>query len=389
VSPRTAEVVIVGAGVMGASIAFQLARRGAGRVVVLDKGDVASGGSGRSSALVRMHYSFAPEVQLALSSLGMFRAWPELIGYPSHFRKTGFIRLVPEHEVDRLRRNVEMQRALGVNAQVLDRAELQEVAPLWDFSDVSAAAFEPDSGYGDGAGVATDFLTRARESGVEYRPGTRVEGLRVEGGRVRGVAVPDGVIEAPVVVVATGPWCRPLLAATGFDAPIESEFHEVVLLKNPAGVASIGPTGIDSPTETYYRSEAGGLTLIGDFYGKRGVDPDAFPQAASQEGMLRLVERTARRIPVLAEAGFFRGVTGCYDMSPDARPLLGPVPGIDGLHLVAGFSGMGFKISPAVGVVMAELLCDGRATTVDITPFRPGRFQEGQPIRAPYEYASD
>jgi sarcosine oxidase, subunit beta len=389
VSPRTADVVIVGAGVMGASIAFQLVRRGAGRVVVLDKGDVAGGGSGRSSALVRMHYSFAPEVQLARLSLEMFQAWPELLGFPSHFRKTGFIRLVPEHEIDRLRKNVEMQRGLGVNAQVLSRDELQEVAPLWDFSDVSAAAFEPDSGYGDGAGVATDFLARARERGVEYRPGTRVEALRVEAGRVRGVAVPDGVIEAPIVVVATGPWCGPLLTHVGFAAPIESEFHEVVFLKNPTGMDSIGPTGIDSPTETYYRAEAGGLTLIGDFYGRRGVGPDVFPQAASQEGMLRLVERTARRIPALAEAGLFRGVTGCYDMSPDARPLLGPVPGIAGLHLVAGFSGMGFKISPAVGVVMAELLCDGRATTIDITAFRPSRFQEGQPIRAPHEYASD
>lgn len=388
-SPRTADVVVVGAGVMGASIAFQLARRNAGRVVVLDKGDVASGGSGRSSALVRMHYSFAPEVELALRSLEMFRAWPDVVGFPSHFRKTGFIRVVPENEIERLRKNVEMQRTLGVNAQVLTREELREVAPAWDFSDVSAAAYEPDSGYGDGAGVATDFLTRARDLGVLYRPGTRVEALRVDGGRVRGVAVADGVIEAPAVVVATGPWCRPLLTAAGFDAPIESEFHEVVLLKNPPGLESIGPTGIDSPTETYYRAEAGGLTLIGDFYGKRGVDPDNFPQAASQEGMLRLVERTARRIPALAEAGFFRGVTGCYDMSPDARPLLGPVPGVAGLHLVAGFSGMGFKIAPAVGVVIAELLTDGRATTVDITPFRPARFLEGQPIRAPHEYASD
>lgn len=388
-SPRTADIVIVGAGVMGASIAFQLARRRAGRVVVLDKGDVGGGGSGRSSALVRMHYSFGPEVELALRSLEMFRAWPELVGFPSHFRKTGFIRLVPEPEIERLRKNVEMQRALGVNAQVLSREALREVAPAWDFSDVSAAAYEPDSGYGDGAGVATDFLARAREMGVLYRPGTRVEALRVEAGHIRGVAVPDGVIEAPTVVVATGPWCRPLLAAAGFDAPVESEFHEVVFLKNPPGLESIGPTGIDSPTETYYRAEAGGLTLIGDFYGKRGVDPDGFPQVASQEGMLRLVERTARRIPALAEAGFFRGMTGCYDMSPDARPLLGPVPGVVGLHLVAGFSGMGFKISPAVGVVMAELLTEGRATTVDITPFRPGRFLDGQPIRAPYEYASD
>jgi glycine/D-amino acid oxidase-like deaminating enzyme len=118
------------------------------------------------------------------------------------------------------------------------------------------------------------------------------------------------------------------------------------------------------------------------------VDPDAIPVGASQEGMLRLVERAARRIPALAEAGLFRGVAGCYDVSPDARPLLGAVPGVEGLQLVAGFSGMGFKIAPAVGVVMAELLT-GAPTSIDITSFRPSRFLEGKPIRAPYEYTSD
>jgi len=388
VSTRTADIVVIGAGVIGSAIAFQLSRRRAGHVVVVDKGEVASGGSGRSSALVRMHYSHPPEVALAKASYDIFVAWPDIIGLPTHFRKTGFIRLVPEGEIERLRRNVEMHRSHGIDAWVLSRAELREVAPAWDFSDVSAAAYEPDSGYGDGAGVAGDFLMRAREAGVEYRSGTKVEALRVEAGHVRGVVVPDGVIEAPQVVVATGPWCRPLLAAAGFDAPIETEFHEVAFLKNPPGLESIGPAGIDSPTETYFRSETGGLTLIGDFYGKRGVDPDGIAVGASQEGMLRLVERAARRIPALADAGLFRGVAGCYDMSPDARPLMGPVPGVEGLHLVAGFSGMGFKISPAVGVVMAELLT-GAPTSVDISSFRPSRFLEGQPIKATYEYASD
>jgi glycine/D-amino acid oxidase-like deaminating enzyme len=387
-SPATADVVVIGAGVMGASIAFQLSRRKAGCVLLLERNEIASGGSGRSSALVRMHYSHPPEVALAKLSYDMFVAWPELLGLPTQLRRTGFIRLVPEPEIERLRRNVEMQRGLGVDAHVLSRQELQDVAPAWDFSDVSAGAYEPNSGYGDGAGVAGDLLLRAREAGVEYRPGTAVEALLLAGDRVRGVALRDGAVAAPQVVVATGPWCGPLLASAGFDAPIESEFHEVAFVKNPPGLPSIGPAGIDSPTETYYRSETGGLTLIGDFYGRRGVDPDAIPVGASQQGMLDLVERTARRIPALAEAGLFRGVAGCYDMSPDCRPLLGPVPGVEGLHMVAGFSGMGFKIAPAVGVVMAELLT-GEPTSVDITSFRPSRFLEGQPIRAPHEYADD
>jgi glycine/D-amino acid oxidase-like deaminating enzyme len=131
------------------------------------------------------------------------------------------------------------------------------------------------------------------------------------------------------------------------------------------------------------------MTLVGAFRGRRGVDADAFPQAASSESLAEMAEGITRRIPKLGEAGIVRGVTGVYDMTPDARPLLGEVPGVAGLFLVAGFSGMGFKISPAVGRAMSERLLDGRATTVDIDIFRPGRFAEGAPIRAPHEYADD
>ena len=160
---KTADFVILGAGVMGASIAFHLARRGAGRVLVIDKGDVASGGSGRSSALVRMHYSFPTEVDLAVKSLAIFRDWKNYVGRDGHFRQTGFVRIVPEREIPRLEKNVAMQRAHGVDARVVDRAELSEIAPDWEVADVARAAWEPGSGYGDGSGVANDFLERARE----------------------------------------------------------------------------------------------------------------------------------------------------------------------------------------------------------------------------------
>jgi glycine/D-amino acid oxidase-like deaminating enzyme len=128
---------------------------------------------------------------------------------------------------------------------------------------------------------------------------------------------------------------------------------------------------------------------VGGFYGRRPSDPDDFPQSAGGEALAEMASGIARRVPKLADAGLAQGITGVYDMSPDARPLLGELPGIAGLFLAAGFSGMGFKISPAVGIVMAERILDGRATTVDIEPFRPGRFAEGRPIRAQHEYADD
>lgn len=387
--PKTADVVVLGAGVMGASIAFHLARRGAGRVLVLDKGDVASGGSGRSSALVRMHYSFPPEVDLAVKSLAIFRAWKDYVGRDGHFRETGFVRIVPEREIPRLEKNVEMQRSRGVDARVVSREELREIAPAWDVEDVPRAAWEPGSGHGDGAGVAVDFLERAREMGVEYRSQTRVAAFAVEGGRVAGVRTDCGDVAARRVVAATGPWSRPLFSAVGFDLPVEGEYHEVAILKDPPGLRRVGPACIDGVTTTYFRPEVGGLTLVGDFWGKRGVDPDAFPQSPSSESLAGLVARAVGRVPALEDAAIWRGVTGVYDVSPDFRPLIGPVPGVDGLFTVCGFSGMGFKISPAVGLCVAERLLDGRASSVDISAFDPERFARNAPIRAEWEYGDE
>jgi sarcosine oxidase subunit beta len=387
--PRTADIVILGAGVMGASIAFHLTQRHAGKVVVIDKDHVASGGSGRSSALVRMHYSFPAEVELALISLRMFQNWQEIVGVVGDFRKTGFVRIVAPNEMARLKLNVEMQRNLGVKVDLIDRRALQELEPDWVVDDVELAAYEPDAGYGDGAGVAGDFLNLARELGVTYLSRTQATSLIASDGRIRGVVTDCGEIAAPVVISAIGPWTRPLFQQAGYHLPIECELHQVAILITPPDMKGGGCACIDSGTATYFRSDGQDKFLVGDFYGKRGVDPDNFPQRAADESLEEIIERACRRIPKLAAAEVMRGVTGVYDMTPDSRPLLGEIPGIDGLYVCAGFSGMGFKLSPAIGLVMSELVLDGQGKTVDIQAFRPQRFAEGQPIRAEYEYVDD
>ena len=386
---RTADFVIVGAGVMGASIAFHLAQRQAGKVLVLDKGHVGSGGSGRSSALIRMHYSFPAEVQLALVSLRMFEQWDQLVGERTLFQKTGFVRIVHPNEMARLRSNVEMQSGLGVNVRLITQTELRDLEPDWSVDEVEYAAYEPDSGYGDGAGVANDFLARAREAGVGYAARTQVTQFFTEGGRVRGVQTDQGDIEAGNVIAATGPWTRPLFAKVGYDLPIETEYHQVAILKNAPHMRGGGCACIDSGTATYFRPDGPDKFLVGDFYGTRPIDPDNFPQRASDESLEELIERACRRVPKLENAEVMRGVTGVYDMTPDSRPLLGEVPGIDGLYVCAGFSGMGFKISPAIGLVMSELLLDGASKTVDISAFGSDRFVESRPIKAEFEYVDD
>jgi sarcosine oxidase subunit beta len=386
--PKTADIIVVGAGVMGASIAFHLARRNAGRIVVVDKEHAGSGGSGRSSALVRMHYSFPPEVHLALISLKIFQHWREITGEPGEFRKTGFVRIVHTGETEALKQNVAMQKALGANVELIDHLQLKELEPDWQVGEVELAAYEPDSGYGDGNVVANDFLSHARDSGTTYLSKTRVIDFLIERGQIRGVQTDQGEIHAPIVVAATGPWTLQLFQGTGFSPAIETELHQVAILKN-APTMKTGAACIDSVTATYFRSDASDKFLVGDFYGKRPIDPDNFPQRPGETDLEEIIDRAAKRVPKLENAEVMRGITGVYDMTPDSRPLLGPVPGVEGLYLCAGFSGMGFKISPAVGLVMAEQILDGEAKSVDITSFRPERFEKGKSIKAEFEYKND
>jgi len=432
----SADVIVVGAGVAGASTASHLSQLGVGDVLVVDRGTVGSGMSSRSSAMIRMHYTFRPEVELAVRSDRMFAAWTGLTGRPAFARRTGFARLVLPGEEDALRANVAMLRDCGARAEVLAAGNFAALAPGLRTDDLTEVAWEPDGGYGDGALVAGDLLAAARERGVRYRPHTPVRALLRDGDRVTGIETADGPEYAGVVVAAAGVWSPALLASIGVDLPIETEFHQVAVLSHAPGRGT--PVAcIDSTTQTYFRPEAGGtMTLVGSFTGPRGVDPDrvappenppaphettpprparaaADPSQADRgafcpaggaksttmmgagagggaDGLAALVGAAAQRVPALADAGIVRGVTGVYDMTPDGRPMLGELPGLSGLVLAAGFSGTGFKISPAVGEAVAALVT-GRpvAGSVDIAPFRPGRFAEGKPVTPPHPYSDD
>jgi glycine/D-amino acid oxidase-like deaminating enzyme len=342
-----------------------------------------------------MHYTFGPEVELAVRSDAMFEAWPDLTGRPGCVRRTGFVRIVSPGEEAALRANVAMQRALGARAEVIDAARLKEVAPGLRADDVECAAWEPNGGYGDGAVVAGDLLAAARARGVRYRPHSPVASLVTDGSRVIGVELAGsgsgtgGDREyAGTVVLAAGVWAPPLLRTAGVVLPIETELHRVAVLAHGTGQGT--PVAcIDSTTQTYFRPEAGGsMTLVGAFAGQRGADPDAMA-AAADEDLAPLVQAASRRVTALEDAGIVRGVTGVYDMSPDARPLLGRLPGLDGLIVAAGFSGMGFKIAPAVGEGIAGLIAGAPANGVDLAPFRPDRLSDGRPIEPPNPYSDD
>lgn len=387
------DVLVVGAGVIGSAVAFHAAARGLGDIQVVDRSAVGSGMSCRSSALVRSHYSFLPEFHLSVRAREMFDAWPELVGQPSVIRQTGWVKIVQPGDVPNLKKNVEIQRGLGSQVELVSGDELAKVAPGLRTDDVELAAYEERGGFGDGAAVAGDLLAAARRRGVRFRSATPVLGLVRRGDAIIGVETADGPISADVVVLATGVWTRPLLHDVGIEVPIELEHASVAVLRHARG-DGVPVACSDRTSGVYFRPDSDGHgSLVGAQHhtrsGPDGIDPDTIPASAEPEDLVVVVEAASRRVPRLAEAGVARGTTGIYDMTPDLRPLLGALPGIDGLVLAAGFSGTGFKISPAVGESVAALI-EGRPNgAVDIGAFRPSRFEEGEPIRPRFPYASE
>ena len=381
---QSADAIVIGAGVMGTSTAFQLVQRGLKRVVVLEKSTVAAGSSGKSSALVRMHYTFLPEARLALASLPWFQEWAERVGGRCGFTRTGFVRLVAPEKSALLRQNVARLQAIGVNTQLLSGADLRALDAYVSTQDVEVAAYEPESGYADGYATAQAFMAAAQRGGATLQQGVTVTDIVVQGDRVQGVRTSHGSLAAPLVIATAGPWSGPLLARLGVALPLMPSRHQIMLLERPAQV----PTHCTyiAPDSLYFRSDAAGLSLVGCGSGEDGVDPDAYRDSVDDDVKALGASLLSQRYPAMAQAGMRRGYAGCYTMTPDGKMIVDHAPGIAGLYIGVGFSGTGFKISPAIGIALAELATQGHASSVDITPFRATRFAEGRMLRARLEY---
>jgi sarcosine oxidase subunit beta len=386
--PRTAEAVIIGAGVMGASLAFHLTQAGMKDIMVLDKKGLCGGMTARSGALVRMHYTNEPEARMAFASLRYFQEWQALVGGDCGFTRTGFIMTVTPANADRLRKNVAMLQAIGIDTAVITAQELRELQPFCQVDDLVLAAYEPESGYADPRATTVAFMHQAQRRGASLCEGVMVTGIRTSGGRVAGVETTHGPIDTAIVVVMAGPWSDRILATAGVTFPLTRQRTQLGFYRRPPELSMGHMVFIDGALGAYFRPHAEGLTLIGGGQAKQEhpLDPDAFNEANDPDFIPAARAKAARRIPALGRAEFAHGHAGVYDVSPDTRAILDRAPGVEGLYMAAGFSGTGFKISPAVGACMAELITHGRATLVDITPFRFSRFQEQQPIQGRYEY---
>lgn len=389
----TGDVIIVGAGVVGCSLAFHLARAGA-RVRVLDKGaEVCAGMSARSGALLRMHYTFAPEAELAWKSLPYFADWEEMVGRDREARGCGFVRsgfaiVVGGTNVDRLRANVAMLRATGVDTYLVEPAELRKLEPALNVDDVALAAYEPQSGYADPVATTRSMAEAAQRRGAKFVFEAPVASIDTAGGRVRGVVDTSGKRhQADAVCIAAGPWTDRLLAPLGAAIGIRGERAQIAFFKRAKPLRHCGC--IDTISGSYFRPHGGDLTLIGlgDIKAEYEPDPDGFREDNDADFVAEVAERLAHRVPAMSGAGYERGHAGIYDVSPDSRAVMGPIPGIAGLYVAAGFSGTGFKTAPAVGAAMAEVILEGRARIVDIAPFGFERLRQRRLIRGEHEYA--
>jgi sarcosine oxidase subunit beta len=381
----TADVLIIGAGVHGASLAFHLAQRGL-NPIILERSFLAAGATGRSSGLVRMHYDLEPESRLAWASFRYFRNWVEMVGGECGFTRTGFIQLVGPEYVDALRANVAMHQRIGIPSLLIGVDDVRRLAPYLYTQDFEVAAFEPESGYADPTSTAKAFLEAAKRNGARLVQDCQVSGIKIRTGRVEGVDSSKGEFFAPIVINAAGARAAQVGRMAGLDLPVDTWRHDTLFIRRPKEIGPSHLTVIDDINNMYFRPETGGLTLVGLEDGNPlGESPEGDTDYAKPGFVERAVERICQRIPAM-ENGSFHSAQGGYDgITPDQRAILGPA-GPEGFYLCCGFSGTGFKISPAVGACMAELILDGHASTVDITPFHLGRFSEGELLSGEHAY---
>lgn len=383
----SADVVVVGAGIMGASIAFQLARRSDRKVAVVDARPPVGGMSGRTFGQIRQHYSNALMVRMAIRGFEVLNDWGAQVGVgdPGYVR-LGYLLLVVQAQVEACKRNVDLGRRLGVDTRFASPDEIAALEPALVTDDLAGGAYEPNGGYIDVTRMVLSWLGAAQANGATLHTGFAVEAITTKGGKVAGVETARGRIDAPVVVAAAGAWTTDLLAPLGIDLPIARRRLDMAFLKQPPGKPQIRTCITDGNSNVVMRPDMGPYLLAVAYPDEMPeVTDPAAPAPAIDEAShrARLDKALTERLPDVAGAEIVRTVSGAYDITPDFHPLLGWADGLDGLYLAAGFSGHGLKLSPAVGECVAAAVT-GAEAPFDIAPLRPSRFAEGQPMYLAY-----
>lgn len=384
-SNPTADAIIIGAGVHGASLAFHLALRGL-KPLVIERRFLASEASGYSSGLVRMHYDLELESRLAWDSFQYFRSWSEIVGGECGFTRTGFLQFAQCEHTDNLRHNVAMQQRLGIPSLLITCDDVKRLAPAFFVDDFEYAAYEPESGYADPTSTTRTLMDAARQRGARLIQECPVTGIRIDSNQVTGVNTAHDRFDSPIVVNATGAWAARVVSMAGVDLPVKTWRHETMFVRRPQDFGPAHPAVIDDINDMYFRPETGKLTLVGLEDGNtRGEAPEKNTGKARPGFVERAIERLTRRVPALENGSLHSTLAGFDGVTPDGHPVIGPM-GPAGFYLDCGFSGTGFKIAPAVGAELADWIVDGKPGSIDITAFSPGRFSTGNLIISQYSY---
>ncbi len=376
--PRTADVVVIGGGVMGASTAYHLARKGVSRVVLVEReAFFGQGSTGRCAGGVR--YQFATEVNIRLSqaSLPMLERFQEETGVDAGYRPIGYLFfLTREEDVERFRQAVALQHRLGVATEWLSGDEVRRRLPFMRLDDVLAGTFHAKDGLADPHSVVQGYVQAARRLGVLPLTETEVTGIQVQGGRVRAVETNRGVIQTPVVVNAAGPWAGRIGRMVGLDIPITPLRRQWLTTTPLPDLPEDFPFVIDFAQALYFHPEGRGvLTGMSNPHEKPGFFLNVDP-----EWEMVHMEAAMQRLPMLEQAGVVARVAGLYEVTPDAHPIIGPTE-VQGFYVCAGFSGHGFMHGPVGGLLTAEYIVDVQAHTVDVSMLDLARFREGRLIR--------
>jgi sarcosine oxidase subunit beta len=386
---QSCDILIVGGGVIGTSIAHALARRRAGRIVLLEKAYLGAGSSGKSGAIIRQHYSNRLTASMAQKSLRVFEHFPDAVGGPPVFTHTGMVLVVNQRDRGGLDANVAMQRELGIDVRLVSAHELADIDPNAHLAEDELAAFEAEAGYVEAVQVVASFAEAAMREGADVRQGVEVKGLVSEGGRIAGVDTNEGRYTCGTVVLATGPWAARLVKEAGVRLPVQASRTQVALLRRPTDMRRRGPVYGDFVQGLYFKPTHGEMLHAGSIAGEEiqnPVDPDDYNEAADGDWLPQVRQRLSRRYPAMHRSYGRGGYGALYAITPDWHPILDRLPGIQGAYCAVGFSGHGFKMSPIVGQLMAELILDGQTAALDIQPLRLARFEEEDPVKTPYAY---
>jgi sarcosine oxidase subunit beta len=384
------DVVVVGAGVVGLSTAFQLAQRAAGRVTVVERRHVGAQASGKSGAVIRTHYSNEPETRLAIEGLRYFTNWADLVGGSCGFARTGAFILASEDSRGSLVSNVAMQRALGVDVEIITPEVAHELDPSMNLDDGAVVAFEHDAGVADSMATCDALATAASNLGVDIQTDTTVEAILSKAGRVTGVRTSAGNLAAGSVVLAPGAFAHALLRPLGIDLPMDPSTARIAIFRGPRERDPRQPVLLDHVNGLWLRPIFGDSTLIGAESGVRRVvdDPEHADETIDQAYLERCRQQLIRRYPVMEHAVSRGGWTGILMRSIDNRPIIGPFDGYDGLFGLVGDSGTSFKTAPATGAALAELVVDCHSR-MDLTPFHASRFTEAGAWTDRHQYSPE